>query len=112
MEGLYIINRCEEKIPVNTDVQKEMLRLKTEAKLHLCINSIYNASEVPLKLCYLNARSLHRRIEDVCTDWNYSSTDVNIFSETRFSHSDDNSLYVIDNYTLFRNDSRITSNNL
>jgi len=99
MEGLYIINLCEEEIAVNTDVQKEMQRLRTEAKLHLCINPIYNASEVPLKLCYLNARSLHRHIEDVCTDLNYSSTDVNIFSETRFSHSDDNSLYVIDNYT-------------
>ena len=37
---------------------------------------------------------------------NYLSTDVNIFSETRFSQIDNDNLYLMDNgkYTLFRND--------
>ena len=112
IEGLHIIDLCEDKIAVNTDVQKEMEGLRTEAKLHLCINPIYNADQVLLKVCYLNARSLHRHIEDVRSDLNYCSTDVNIFTETRFCHSDDESAYIIDKYSLFRNDGTITTNNL
>ncbi|PFX15510.1 ATP-dependent DNA helicase PIF1 [Stylophora pistillata] len=112
IEGLHIIDLCEDKIAVNTDVQKEMERLRTEAKLHLCINPVYNADQVLLKVCYLNARSLHRHIEDVQSDLNYSSTDVNIFTETRFCHSDDESAYIIDNYSLFRNDGTVTTTNL
>lgn len=38
------------------------------------------------------------------SDLNYTSTDVNIFAETCFSCSDNDDLYKIDNYTLFRND--------
>lgn len=39
---------------------------------------------------------------------NYSSTDVNIFAETRYAHSDKNDIYVIDGYGLFGNDSTST----
>ena len=59
--------------------------------------------QVSFKICFLNARSLHRHIDDVQFDLNYTSTDVNIFAETRFSRDNDD-LYKIDNYTLFRND--------
>ena len=111
IEGLYIIDLCEDKIAVNSDVQNEMKRLRTDAKLHLCINPIYNADEVLLKVCYLNARSLHKHIEDVRSDLNYCSTDVNIFTETRFCHSDDESVYIIENYSLFRNDGTMTTSN-
>ena len=78
----------------------------------MCVNPIYNADQVLLKVCYLNARSLHRHTEDLRTDLNYCSTDVNIFTETRFCHSDDESAYIIDKYSLFRNDGTITTNNL
>lgn len=110
IEGLYITDLCEEKIAVSADVQKEMQRLRTDSKLDLCINSIYNADQALLKVCYLNARSLHRHIEDVRNDLNYSSTDVNIFSETRFSQSDHDNMYAINNYSLFRNDTRMANN--
>ncbi len=35
---------------------------------------------------------------------NYSSTDILIFSETRFSPLDPDEMYNIDGYRLFRND--------
>ena len=57
-----------------------------------------------LKICYLNARSLHKHIEDVRKDINYSSTDILIFTETRFSTSDPDEIYNIDGYMMFRND--------
>ena len=57
-----------------------------------------------LKICYLNARSLHKHIEDVRKDINYLSADIAIFTETRFSQHDPNEMYAIEGYELFRND--------
>ena len=57
-----------------------------------------------LNICYLNARSLHKPIEDVRKDINYSSTDILIFTKTRFSPLEPNEMYSINCYSLFRND--------
>ena len=43
----------------------------------------------------LNSRSLHRHIEDIRKDFNYSSVNVNIFSETRLNCSDKDTDYAI-----------------
>ena len=76
------------------------------------IKPIYEAPNNSIKICFLNARSLHKHIDDICHDLNYLSTDVNIFSETRFSQLDDDNLYHIKDYTLFRNDdtTRVSQN--
>ena len=106
IEGLYITHLCENKIAVSEAVKTEMHRLRTEGQLSLSITPIYKAPQINLTVCFLNARSLHKHIEDVCKDMNYLSTDVNTFSETRFSQIDNDNLYLRDNgkYTLFRND--------
>ena len=57
-----------------------------------------------LKICYLNARSLHKHIDDVRKDINYLSADILIFTETRFCPHDPDEMYIIDGYELFRND--------
>ena len=59
----------------------------------------------------LNSRSLHRHIEDIRKGLNYSSVDVNIFSETRLNCSDKDTDYAITGYTLFRNDNQPTALN-
>lgn len=41
IEGLYITDLCEDKIAVNTDVQREMHRLWRNANLDLCISPNY-----------------------------------------------------------------------
>ena len=110
IEGLFITNLCEEKIGVSEDVQMEMKELRTRRKLNLCISPIYKTDAVAFKVCFLNARSLHKHIKDICNDLNYSSTDVNIFSETRFSSFDVMDDYVIDGYKLFRNDAVASGN--
>ena len=58
-EGLYISDLCDSKIVVHPDVKKEMERLRTTAKLKLCMPPLYDITPSLLKLCYLNARSLH-----------------------------------------------------
>ena len=76
--------------------------MRTEGQLTFAVNPLYNVPEISLKICYLNARSLHKHIKDVRTDLNYSST-----AESRFCNLDDDSLYSLthDNkYSMFRND--------
>jgi len=111
-EGLYITDLCENKIAVHPDVKMEMNRLRTIAKLKLCISPLYHITGSCLKLCYLNARSVHKHIQDLRKDLNYSSSDINIFAETRFSSEDANGMYDISGYNLFRNDNVNSSNGL
>lgn len=109
---MHITDLYEDKIAVSPEVQKEMKRLRSHAKLELSVCPLYNAEQILLKICYLNTRSLHRHIEDVSKDLNYSTADINIFSETRFSLSDHDSIYAIQNYFLFRNDVTMTAINI
>ena len=106
IEGLYITDLCEEKIAVNPHVIAEMELLRNELKLKLSVTPIYKTNQVTFKICYLNARSLHKHIDDVRHDLNFTNTDINIFSETRCLTSDNDITYDIDGYSLFRNDSQ------
>ncbi len=109
IEGLYITDLCEEKIAVNPDVVAEMELLRTERALKLSVTPIYKTDQVSFKLCYLNARSLHKHIDDVQHDLNFTNTDINIFFETRFMSLDNDMMYDIDNYILFKNGSHSMS---
>ena len=104
IEGLFITDLCEEKIAVNPHVAAEMEFLRNERALKLSVTPIYKTDQVSFELCYLNTRSLHKHIDDVRHELNFTNTDINIFSETRFMTSDDDDMYNIDGYTLFRND--------
>ena len=73
-----------------------MKDLRTDTRLQLCISPLYSINDNSvLKLCYLNARSLHKHIEDVRKDFNYSSTDIEIFTETRFTPTDPDAMYKL-----------------
>ena len=104
IEGLYITDLCESKISVDPKVVKEMELLRNECKLNLCFTPLYMLENTDLKICYLNARSLHKHINDVQKDINYLSADILIFTETRFSPHDPDEMYPIEGYELFRND--------
>ena len=105
IEGLHITDLYEDKISIDQRVVTEMETLRTERSLKLCFTPLYMLDHSDLKVCYLNARSLHKHIEDVRKDINYSSTDIVIFTETRFSPLDPDEMYHINGYRLFRNDS-------
>lgn len=106
IEELYITDLCKSKIAVNSDVKAEMQSLRKEKQLKLSVTPIYQKDKTTFKVCFLNSRSLHRHIEDIRKDSNFSSIDVNIFSETRLSHIDKDRNYAINEYTLFRNDNQ------
>ena len=69
-EGLNITDLCENKIADLQDVAKEMGRLRTSAKLSLCVSQLYDITGSIFKLCYPNAGSVHRHIEDLRKDLN------------------------------------------
>ena len=72
IEGLYITDICENKISGDQRVVKEMEMLRTEHKLKLCFTPLYMLDHTDLNICHLNSRSLHKHIEDVRKDINYS----------------------------------------
>ena len=65
IDGLYITDLCEEKIAINPHVATEMEFLRNERKLELSVTPICKTNQVSFKLCYLNAQSLHKHINDV-----------------------------------------------
>ena len=85
INGLFITDVCEDNIAVSNDVQTEMQRLRTEGQLPLSLKPIYEAPNNSIKICFLNACSLHKHIDDIRHDLNYLSTDVNIFTDKVFS---------------------------
>ena len=82
IEGLYITDLCESKISVDPKVVQEMQLLRNEYKLHLCFTPLYMLANTDLKICYLNARSLHKHIEDVRKDINYHDADDYLYYES------------------------------
>ena len=107
---MYITDLCENKISVDPKVVEEMKKLRTERSLQLCYTPLYELNPSDLNVCHLNARSLHKHIEDVRNYLNYSSCDIAIFTETRFSPFDDDEMYTINRFQLFRNDAMLNHN--
>ena len=81
-----------------------MQKLRNERKLVLSITPLYKLNEVSFKHCFLNARSLHKHFQDICSDLNFCSSDVSIFAETRFCNRDSNDMFTIPGYMLYTND--------
>ena len=60
----------KKKIAVNPHVGTEMELLRNECKLKLSVTPIYKTNQVSFKICYLNARSLQKHINDARHDLN------------------------------------------
>ena len=82
IDGLYITDLCEIKIAVSSDVETEMNRLRTKAKLDLSFIPFYKMSQSCFNMYFLNARSLHLHFKDVRKDLNLTSAPIAIFSDS------------------------------
>ncbi|XP_028405246.1 ATP-dependent DNA helicase PIF1-like [Dendronephthya gigantea] len=101
IDGLYVTGLCENKIAVDPKVTAEMEDLRRERRLQLCFTPLYNIDPGCLKICYLNARSLHKHINDVRKDFNFMSAHLAIFSEARFSPYEEDDIYSFRGFQLF-----------
>ena len=73
-------------------------------KLNKHIPFLYKDTSESFKTLYQNVRSLHLHIADVASDYNVKAARINIFVETALCSNDDNALYGIPGFQLFRND--------
>ena len=104
ISGLHILNMNENKIAVSKKVQEEMTRLRQKATLNSHIPFLYKDTSGSFKILFQNVRSLHLHIADIASDYNVKAADINIFVETALCSNDDNALYEIPSFQLFRND--------
>ncbi len=89
-----------DNIHVSEPVQKEMLRLRSEARLKLCYTPL---SQIAAKfiISSFNAQSLHKHIEDVKSDWNMKVASVLGICETRLKKGEDVGMYQMANYEFY-----------
>ena len=70
----------------------------------LKLNTFRRKINIPTYPVFHYVRSLRLHFDDIKCDYNVQAADINIFVETRLCHSDNNAIYEIDNFKLFRND--------
>jgi len=102
LQGLFILNLCENKIHISENVKQEMEGLRSTRKLPL---SLYLPSDYPptsFHVTFLNVRSLHGHIDLIRNDHVLSSSDVNMYCESRVKQSDLPHLYHVENYHMFQ----------
>ena len=104
ISGLHILNMNGNKIAVSRKVQEEMERLRQKATLNNHIPFLYKDSSESFKILFQNVRSLHLHFADVASDYNLLAADINIFVGTALCGNNDNELYEIPDFQLFRND--------
>ena len=103
ISGLHILNLNENKITVSKKVQEEMTRLRENALLNSHLSFLYKDTTGTFKILFQNVRSLHLHFPDIASDYNVKAADVNIFVEIALCSSDNDDLYQIPSFQLFRN---------
>jgi hypothetical protein len=102
LDKLYITNLQEDKISVDKEVQKEMDRMRNSPLVFS--HHFLTEQKFTFKLAFLNARSLHKHLQDVQIDRNVQSADVIGFCETRFNRRDATNDTAIPDFSQFRQD--------
>jgi len=112
LQGLFLLNLCEQKIHISDNVRKEMEALRTNRKLPISMYfpPIPPASTFPLHITFLNVRSLHSHIVLVRHDRIMSTSQINMFCEGRVKQTDAPNMYDICNYSVIQYPSLSNSN--
>ena len=81
-----------------------MTRLRENALLNSYLPFLYKDTTGTFKILFQNVRSLHLHFPDIASDYNVKVDDFNICVQTALCSSDNNDLYQIPSFQLFRND--------
>ena len=108
-ENLRILNFNEDALAVDDRVKEEMKRLRENACMKLCYEPLYLVEENRLKVAMNNARSYHKHFPDVSVDPNILAADVIGIMESRLCHIDENDIYRIHGYDIYRCDQQMQS---
>ena len=105
IDSLHVLRLAENKIKVNPKVSEEMHRLRTHKRLELFLQPLDSISDFSsVKILFQNARSLHLHVDNVLGDFSVQEADINIFIETALCSRDNNNVYSLEGFKLFRND--------
>lgn len=105
LQHLYIRNFNKVKISVSLEVKKEIERLLTEKLLHQSFDFPVDVSkEECLTILFLNIRSLYAHFQDIENYPNFTSADINIYSETKLSGKHDSKDFTLLGYDRHRHD--------
>lgn len=86
IERLYILNLQPDKISINPQVKEDVKRLRQEQPVHIS-PSLFDISPEN-KICFFNARSLHRHLLDVRQDFTLQLCSIICCCETRLIKTD------------------------
>lgn len=86
LTGLAITNLQEDKIGVDKNVKTEIERLRAST-IKPSLRFMYQIEQSEMKLCFLNACSMNRHLEDI-VDNSIIPADIACFSEIRFLNRD------------------------
>ena len=104
LEGLQILNWAPHLISVNEEVAVHMEYMNTQRKLQLCFEPLY-CIDSSYKCSYINARSLHKHINNVRANHTLKCSDIIMVSETRLMASDTDVDYNIEGFqNIYRHD--------
>jgi len=96
LDGLFILNLCDNKIHISNYVKQEMAALRAERRMTLSLHFPYLHQS--LHITFLNVRSLHKHIDLVRNDPILSASHINVYCETRTSDTDCSDTYNIDGF--------------
>ena len=88
LQGLHILNLCENKIHISDIVKEKMRVLRTELKVAISLQFPYFISDKCNQIAFLNVRSLDKHTDDVKSDFTLMACDVQMFCETRLMNYD------------------------
>ena len=107
LQGLHVLDWCDQKICASSAVQGEMGRLTTRPfrscmpKMEL---SEANQHSSVIKALFFNIRSLHAHYLDLKHDQWCLQADVIALAETRLTKTDPDTFYALNGYQLYRFD--------
>ena len=107
LDGLFILNLCDNKIKISNDVKQEMTVLRSDRKFKLSLP--FPHLHQTFQVTFLNVRSLHKHIDLVRNDAVLSPCQIIVFCETRIADSDHVDMYRLDNFNVIMYPSHSTN---
>jgi len=98
LDGLHVLNLCEDKIHIDQNVIQEMSVLRTDRQMSQSLYLPYLHSELCYQVAFLNVRSLHKHIHCIRSDHSLLACDVHMYCETRMAAQDSPDVYQLDNF--------------
>ena len=87
LDDLYVLDLCPEKLHVNNEVRQEMDRLRSVARLQLCVQPLQKEKAAGPFIISHNARHGAAHAADIQADPDFCAADVIHLTETHDSHA-------------------------